>query len=114
LSDVVTELPVEKSEDFLIVRKQNVGAAKIEGVPVLDEALAVTAGLPFEFENFALMCRAAAADYQADQSSPKYPDPHDSHFPERSSANAPTRSPEKTRNGRVAERETRIISNSLI
>jgi len=74
----------------------------------------VTANLAFEFENFALMCRAAAADYQADQSSTEYPDPHDSRFRERSSANAPTRSSERTRNGRLAELEARLISNSLI
>ncbi len=93
---------MEKSEDFPLVRKQNVGAAKIEGVSVDDEALAVTANLPFEFENFALMCRAAAADYKADQSSTEYPDPHDSRFPERGSANAPTRSPARKREPETA------------
>ena len=93
------------------------GATKIEGVSVHDEALAVTANLPFEFENFAMMGRAATADYQADQSSTEYPDPHDSRFPERSSANAPTRSPARQREPETAawaERVARLTSNSLI
>jgi hypothetical protein len=76
LGDILAQLLVHQPQNLLVVRKENMGAAEVEGITVFNQAAAVTTRNTVEFQYFALVFAASARDHQPYQAATEYANSH--------------------------------------
>src|SRR5208283_2175167 len=75
LNHIGAELPVNSREDFRIAREEDMRAANVKGITMLEQTLAVPAGPCPGLQHFVFVT-AMAADHQSRQPSAQHADPH--------------------------------------